>query len=288
MTFDVAMLLLFACPLLLAAYGETIVQKSGLLNIGLEGTMLMGAFVGVSVAIPSGNPWLGLLAGTGAGLALTLITALFSIKLVADQVVVGTAVTLLSLGLTSTLFRAQYGSSGQLLTVPSLPKVGGFDPVMVGAVILMPVLGFLLARTRWGLALRACGEYPAAADAQGYSVSRLRFQAMAIGGLLGGLAGAYLSIGVAGSFAENMTQGRGFVALAMVTFGRWKPWAVCLACLLIGYLESLQFVFQGMGIAIPYQLLLALPYLAALAVLVVAGKGALPPAALGLPYRRGR
>jgi len=285
---DWAALVLFAMPVLLAALGETVVQRAGLIHIGLEGAMLLAAFVGVAVAIPTGNPWLGLGAGVLAGMMLALVGGWFSIKLAADQVVVGTAATLLALGLTSTLFRAQYGASGELIVVPPIPKAYGIDAIIVLGVLLVPLLQFLLFKTRWGLATRACGEAPQAADAHGFSVDRLRFIAIAIGGALGGLAGAYLSLGVAGSFAENMTKGRGFVAIAMVTFGRWKPWQTALACLLIGFMESLQFEFQSRGIQVPYQLLLAAPYVVALLVLVFVGKGAIAPAALAQPYRRGK
>jgi ABC-type uncharacterized transport system permease subunit len=282
---DPILVLLYASPLLLAAYGEIVVEKSGVINIGLEGTMLMGAFAGAMTALQSGNVWLGLAAGLIAGLILTLLTAWFSISLGADQVVVGTAATLLALGLSSTLFRAQFGQSGQLMSLPTVPKLGSVDLVMLLTILLAPVLTIALWRSRWGLALRACGEYPNAADSAGWSVPRLRYQAMALGGALGGLAGAYLSLGVAGSFVENMTGGRGFIAIAMVTFGRWRPWWVFAACLFMGTLEALQFVAQGRNVAIPHQLLLALPYAAALFVLFASGKGSKAPAALGLPYR---
>lgn len=283
---EVASLLVYSAPVALAALGETVNQKGGSLNIGIEGTMLAGCFFGMATSLSTGSPWLGVLAGTGVGIALTLLQALFVLKLAIDQVVVGTAINLLALGLTSTLFRSQYGDSGKLLSVPEIPKFWGIDVVILLLLMLAPLTAWLISRSRWGLALRAAGEYPNAAEAAGYSVLKLRLQAMLIGGALAGLAGAYLSLGIAGSFATNMTAGRGFVAIAMVTFGRWKPMWVFGACLLVGYADSLQYVFQSKGIGVPFQLLLALPYILALLVLVGVGRGSAAPAALGKPFQR--
>jgi ABC-type uncharacterized transport system permease subunit len=279
-------LLIFAAPIALAALGETVGQRAGIINIGLEGVMLLAAFAGAMVALQTGSPAVGLVAGTAAGLALTMAFAWFSIRLAVDQIVVGTALNLLALGLTNTLFRKQFGQSGQLLSVPTLPRWEGVDAVIVLMLVLVPLVSWLMHRTNWGLSIRAVGENPVAVEAAGFSVPRLRFGAMAISGTLAGLAGAYLAIGVTGSFAENMTAGRGFVAIAMVTFGRWKPWYVFAASLLIGYAESLQFTLQARGSAVPYQLLLAMPYVLALLVLVFVGRSSPAPAALTVPYRR--
>lgn len=283
---DFAALLVFAAPVGLAALGECINQRGGTLNIGLEGTMLGAAYFGMLTSSATGSPWIGLLVGIAVGVACSLIQAFFVLKIAADQVVVGTALNLLALGLTSTLFRARFGSSGQLLSVPQVPKVMGIDAVIVVMILLAATTGWLLFRTKWGLALRATGEYPEAVAAAGFSVSRLRLTALTIAGALGGLGGAYLSLGISGSFAENMTAGRGFVAIAMVTFGRWKPTWVFAASLLVGYAESLQFVFQSKGWHVPFQLLIAAPYVLALLVLVGFGRGSAAPAALGKPYRR--
>lgn len=276
----------FAVPVALAAIGEVIGQRSGVINIGLEGTMLGAAFSGAYVGVKTGNPWLGLLAGLLAGMVLSLLQGWFVVRQGADQVVVGTAINLFALGATGTLFRNEFGQSGQLLTLPSIPRWSSLDVIMVLALVLAPLLWFALRRTRWGLFVRAAGEYPKAAEAEGFRVDRLRFGAMAIGGVLAGLGGAYLSLGLAGSFAENMTAGRGFVAIALVTFGRWNPIWVILAAMLMGYLDLLQFKMQAIGSSVPFQLLLALPYVVALVVLVIAGKGTRAPAALGQPYRR--
>ena len=278
---DLMPILIFATPVAFAALGETVGQKSGVIYIGIEGSMLTSAYFAMVVSQQTHSAYLGLAAGAAAGLMLTLLFSWFAISLVADQVVVGTAINLLALGLTSTLFRARYGSSGQLISVPTLPSWHQWDLPIVAMILLAPLLWFLIQNTQWGLAVRACGEYPPAVGASGQSVQRLRYQSMIIAGLMAGIAGSYLSVGISGSFAENMTQGRGFVAIAMVTFGRWNPIWVLVASLLIGYADSLQFTLQARGWNVPFQLFLALPYLLALLVLVAVGNGGRTPNALG-------
>jgi ABC-type uncharacterized transport system permease subunit len=189
---------------------------------------------------------------------------------------------------TGTLFRSKFGQSGQLLSVPRIEAFHGVDPLMVFMILSVPLLWYILRKTAWGLAVRACGEYPKAVDAAGFSVTSLRLQSLLVGAVYSGLAGSYLSLVIAGSFAENMTAGRGFVAIAMVTFGRWKPQFAFLAALLIGCAESLQYKFQTFGWKVPYQLMIALPYVVALLVLVIVGKGVAAPGALALPYRKER
>ena len=277
----------YAAPVAFGALGETVNQRAGSLNIGLEGQMLLAAFVGAMVALDAGNPWLGVLAGTASAVVFGLILSQFVLNWASDQVVVGAAANLFALGLTGTLYRARFGQSGSLLNVPTLPKFGpGLDALLVVLLIAAPLLAWLIVRTKWGLALRAAGDTPKAVEAAGFSVLSLRRQAWLIGSVFAGLAGSYLALGIAGSFAENMTAGRGFVAIAMVTFGRWKPMWALAAALLIGFAEGLQFRFQSLGLDLPFQLFIALPYLLALAVLVLVGKGAATPAALGVPYRR--
>jgi general nucleoside transport system permease protein len=277
---DIAMLLVFSAPIALAAIGETISQRSGMLNIGLEGDMLCGAFFAMLVTQITGSPWVGLCAGSVTGLLLALLQGWFTIQLAADQVVVGAAANLLAIGVTGTWFRERFGQSGQLISVPRLPSFFGIDTVLICMLFSVPVVWLVLQRTGWGLALRAAGEFPKAVESAGYSVKRLRMEGLVLSGLFGGLGGAYLAVGIAGSFAENMTAG--------LTFGRWNPWFVVGAALIVGYAESLQFSLQARGIALPHQLLLAMPYLIALAVLVVAGKGTLAPRFLGTAYRRER
>ena len=280
--------LMYATPLALAALGETVVQKAGVIHIGIEGTMLAGAFFAMLATLATGSPWVGLGVGVLVGVTLALVSGAFALTLTVDQVVVGTAVNLLALGLTRTLFAMRFGASGELLSVQKVPSWQGLDAVMVVAVLLAVATHGVLFRTSWGLALRAAGEYPQAAEAAGFSVLRLRYAALVFGGAMAGLGGAYLSLGIAGSFADNMTAGRGFLAIAMVTFGRWKPVPVLGACLLLGWLDGLQFTFQAKGVQLPFQLFLALPYVAALLVLAGMGRGAHAPAALAIPFRRAR
>ena len=279
-------LLQYSAPVALAAMGEVVTQKGGIINIGLEGSMLVASFFAMLACYTTHSPWIGLSAGILAALVITIIFGVFTIYLAADQVVVGTAINLLALGVTGTLFRSKFGQSGQLLSIPKINGLHGVDPLMVFMLLSVPALWLILRKTAWGLAVRACGEYPKSVDAAGFSVSRLRLQSLLVGGLYAGLSGSYLTLVVTGSFAENMTAGRGFVAIAMVTFGRWKPQFAFLAALLIGAAESLQYKFQTYGWKVPFQLMIALPYVVALVVLVIVGRGAASPGALGQPYRK--
>ncbi|MBX3096005.1 MAG: ABC transporter permease [Fimbriimonadaceae bacterium] len=276
----------YATPLVWAALGETIGQRAGVINIGLEGMMLAAAYAAAVVALGPGGIGAGLLIGACVGLLLAALQAAFTIRGGHDQVVVGTAINLLALGITNTLFRQQFGASGELIRLPTIPLwMGAIDFVVVLGLIAVVATGYGLQKTKWGLALRAAGEYPPAVESGGFSVNRLRWQAALTSGAMAGVAGAYLSIGVAGSFAEGMTSGKGFVAIAMVTFGRWKPAWVYAASVFVGLTDLLQYALQGRS-GIPFQFLVALPYVAALAVLIVMGRGTRVPAALGLPYRK--
>jgi general nucleoside transport system permease protein len=279
-------LLRYSAPIAFAAGGECVGQRSGIINVGLEGMMLTACFTSTMTALKLGSPLVGMAVGAATGLVLALIFAWFVVRLAVDQIVAGTALNLLALGVTNTLFRASFGQTGKLMSVPTLPQFFGLDAGLLLLLLCIPLLAYGLFRTNWGLAIRAVGENPIAAEAAGFSVLKLRFGATAIAGTLAGLAGAYLALGVNGSFAENMTAGRGFVAIAMVTFGRWRPMYVLAACLLIGLAETMQFEFQARGSAVPAELLIALPYVLALVVLVIVGKGSAAPAALARPYRR--
>lgn len=280
-------LLRAAAPIALGALGETVNQRAGVINIGLEGMMLTGGFCAMLVTRQTGNPWWGLLAGIAAGLVMAVVSAWFILEQAVDQVVVGTAINLAALGITGTLYRQIFGQSGQLLSLLGLPRGPfGIDPVLIFLVFATVALVYLLFKSRWGLALRAAGEYPDAVQANGFSVLRIRWQAHLIGGAFAGLAGAYLCVGVVNSFAENFTNGRGFIALAMVTFGRFHPVWTFAASLVIVFADIFQFQLQARGIQVPPQLFLALPYLIALGVLVVVGKGVRVPQALAVPFRR--
>jgi simple sugar transport system permease protein len=286
-----------ATPLALAALGEVLVERAGLINIGLEGAILAGAF-GALVGASAGGVDAGYAGAIAGGLAVAALFALFVVVLKADQIITGTALTLLGMGVTGTLYGALYGSRGAALTLPtsapwpipglaSLPVVGtalfAQPPITYVAYLLAPALAWWLARTHAGLALRAIGERPDAAEAAGIPVDRVRVLAVLAGGVLGGLAGGTLVLAQAGTFAENMSAGRGFIAIAIVVLGRWRPLGVALAALLFGGASALQFAFQAMGWAAPYQLFLVMPYALTLAALAGAVGRARAPAALGRP-----
>ncbi len=284
-----AAMLSLGTPLAIAAAGEAVLERTGVLNIGLEGMMLAGAFAGFVVCHSTGDPWMGI----GAGIVVSTLLAILSSALVlayaVDQVVVGTGINLLSLGATGSLFVSQFGTTGELVAVRTVPKFGGnwaLNPIMLIGVAIVTFAWFSLARTRWGLAARACGESPEAAVAAGFSPLRVRFQAMLFAGATAGLAGAYLSLAQTNSFAENMTAGRGFVVIAAVTFGRWMPLGASFACLFIALAYGVQFLSKAKDLPIPYQLFDALPYILALVVLWGVGRGSAAPAKLGIPYRR--
>jgi simple sugar transport system permease protein len=287
-----------ATPLALAALGEVLVERVGLINIGLEGAILAGAF-GALVGATAGGVGAGYAGAVMGGLVVAALFALCVVALRADQVITGTALTLLSMGATGTLYRALFGSSGAALSLPtsaplaipglsSLPVVGAAlfaqPPITYLAYLLAPTLAWWLGRTHAGLALRAIGERPEAAAAAGIPVNRLRVLAVLVGGALGGLAGGTLVLAQAGTFAENMSAGRGFIAIAIVVLGRWRPLGVALGALAFGAASALQFAFQAMGWSAPYQLFLVTPYLLTLAALAGAVGRARAPAALGKPF----
>lgn len=282
-----------ATPLALAALGEVVVERGGILNIGLEGVILVGAF-GALVGATSGGIIGGYAAAIACGVFLACFFGLFAIAFRADQIITGTAVTLLAVGLTGTLYRGLYGTIGAALSIPtsgprpipllsSLPVVGlGFfhQPIVTYlAYGCVPAVWWWMFRTHGGLALRAIGEAPAAAAAAGVRVDRARWLAIAFGGAMGGLAGGTLVLAQAGTFAEGMSAGRGFIAIAIVVVGRWNPLGVALAALMFGAASALQFLLQALGLALPYQLFLALPYVLTLAALAgVAGRVRAPAA----------
>ena len=280
-------------PLLLAALGEVVVERSGVINIGLEGVMLAGAFGSLLGATHAGigGAYAGAIAG---GVLVALLFALFAVWVRADQIITGTAITLLALGLTGTLYRAIYGVTGAALSIPttgpiaipvlsSMPWIGkalfAQTPVTYVAYILVPLVWWMMYRTHAGLALRAVGEAPLAAQVAGVAVRRVRLAAIGFGGALGGLAGGSLVVAQAGTFAEGMSAGRGFIAIAIVVLGRWHPVGVAAAALLFGVASALQFLLQALGLAIPYQAFLALPSVLTLAALAgVAGRVRAPAA----------
>jgi simple sugar transport system permease protein len=297
----VAATLRWATPLAFAALGGIFSERSGVVNIGLEGMMLAGAFFGILASAASGSWVVGLGAALLAGAGLALVHAFFSINLRADQIVSGTAINFLALGLTGYLFRSLYGSEGTPadisripnLALPALREVPFVGDVLAGLslmVWLVPVLlvatWAVLFKTAAGLRLRAVGEHPRAADTVGVSVAHVRYAGVVVSGMLAALGGAYLSIGFVGSFNENMTAGRGFIALAAVIFGSWRPFGAFGACLLFGFASALAQRLQSEA-DISANLLSTLPYVLTLVALVGLIGRSRPPAALGRPYVKG-
>ena len=286
-----------ATPLAWAALGETVSERAGVINIGLEGSIIAGALGATIAAGAIGAGTLGVAggfaAGALAGLVVAALFALFTVGLRADQIITGTAMTLLALGLTGTLYRTVYGAGGVALTTPTaeiyavpwlsdLPLIGRAlfaQPLVTYALYaIAPLLAWWMQRTHAGLALRAAGEYPEAAIAAGVSPRRVQAIAVLFAGAMAGVAGATLVLAQAGTFAEEMSAGRGFIAIAIVVLGRWRPLGVAAAALLFGAATSLQTLFQAMGWSgIPYQLFLAVPYLLTLVVLAVTGRRAPAP-----------
>lgn len=284
-----------ATPLIFAALGGMFSERSGVINIALEGLMLAGAFVGAVVTYELNNPYIGFLAALIAGALTALIFAVAVIKFEADQVVAGFAINILMLGLPAVISSRIYDSAGSTQQIAQeflLPDYyNRLSIASILAFILVPVCWYVLYKTPFGLRIRATGENPAAADAAGVNVVRLRYTAVMISGVLAAAGGAYLSIGQSSLFTRGMTAGRGFIALAALILAKWKPLPVLFACLFFGFTEALAIQFQGVvklpsGEDIPVQFIQMIPYV--LTIIVLAGFIGLSraPKALGIPYRK--
>jgi general nucleoside transport system permease protein len=284
-----------ATPLLFAATGETVTERSGVINLGIEGTMLAGALA-ATLGAAAWGPWAGMGCAVLAGMFLAAIFALLAIGARADQIIAGMAITLAAIGLTGTIYRQAFGAVGAGLSIPTfaaypLPGLSGIpvlgpaffhQPVPTYlAVGALPIVWWILFRTRVGLALRATGEAADMARAAGVRAGLIRAGATVVGGGFAGLGGATLVLAQVGTFAERMTAGRGYLAIAIVVLGRWHPAGVALAALLFGLVTALQFLFQALGVRAPYQLFLILPYLLILLALAGAVGRVRPPADLG-------
>ena len=284
-----------ATPLVLAATGETITERSGVINLGLEGTMLAGALA-ATLGATAWGPWSGVGCAIGAGMLLAARCALLAVGARADQIITGTAITLAAVGLTGTIYRQAYGSGGAGLSIPTLNSVAipGLSQIPVLgpalfdqpaptylALLGIPLVWWVLFRTRLGLALRATGEGAAMARAAGVRTRLIRSGATILGGGFAGLGGASLVLAQVGSFTEGMTAGRGYVAIAIVVLGRWHPGGIALGALLFGVATALQFLLQTLGLDAPYQLFLMLPYLLTLLALAGAVRRVRAPADLG-------
>jgi len=279
-----------ATPLVLAALGGLFSERAGVINIALEGIMLAGAFAAAAMTYATGSPWVGVMSGMAAGLLIAAIHAVACIRYRADQVVSGTAINILMFGVPGFLSGALFLSSG---STPQLPKEQLIpNAPMALAALLVPLTWYVLYRTPFGLRLRSVGENPAAADAAGVSVASIRYAAVLLSGVLAGIGGAYLSIGQSSLFTRNMTSGRGFIALAALIFGKWRPVQTMLACLLFGFTEAVSIQMQGVvklpsGEDIPVQFIQIVPYVLTIVVLAGFIGQSRPPRALGVPYEKG-
>jgi general nucleoside transport system permease protein len=273
-----------ATPLVFAALGETVTERAGVLNLGVEGMMIMGAVGGFGGAYLSGNPWVGVIVSIVAGMFMALLFGVLTLKLLANQVATGLALTLLGLGLSALLGESFVGQPGV-----KLPTISGIDPLIPFSIVMVGVVSWLLFRSKAGLIVRAVGNSHASAHALGYNVIVVRFLCVLFGGAMSGLAGGYLSLVYTPQWVENMTAGKGWIALALVVFASWLPLRVLAGAYLFGTMSILSFVFQAMSLGIPSQLLSSLPYLGTiLALVVISGNKALTrrntPASLGQPF----
>jgi simple sugar transport system permease protein len=283
-------------PLLAACLAGLWSERSGVIDIGLEGKMLVAAFAAAAAAYATDSAWLGLLAGIGASIVFALIHGFASISQRGNQIVSGVAINMLAAGLTAIVGNAWYGQGGR---TPPLEGAQRFHEVLLGhsapvfiALLAVPVTWFVLGHTRFGLRLRAVGENPAAVDTAGISVTGLRYAAVVIAGILCGLAGAYLSVGQSAGFLPNMTAGKGFIALAALIFAKWRAWPALGACFLFGLLDAVAIRLQGIALPgigeVPVQAIQALPYLMTVILLAGVIGRAIPPRAAGVPYVKER
>ncbi len=292
-----------ATPLILASLGEAVAERAGLLNVGIEGMMALGAISGFLVAFWSGSSSIGFSASILTGGLAGLLFGLLTVVRGADQIVTGIVLNILALGLASFAYQRAFASAKDVpqlyltspLRVPwlsTLPVIGkplfAQAPIVYLAYLLVPLFWLLLERSRWGLHVRAVGENPEAVDSAGIDVWHVRLQAIAIGGAMAGLAGATIAVAQVGAYVDGMIAGRGFIVLAIVVFGGWRPGRVALASLLFGAADALQLRLQVSGIGLPNQLLIGLPYLLTIVVVALVARRAGYPAAINRPYLRRR
>ena len=295
-----AQTLVTATPLTLAALGGILCERSGVVNIALEGIMLTGAFVGFGIALATGNIWLGVLAAVVSGMLIASLHAALSISLLVDQIVSGMVINILAVGITGVFYRTyvEQSTTAGPGTLPhwNIPLLSGipvlgrifFQNQFVTYAMLVAVIAvwFLVFKTRWGLRTRACGEHPAAAETAGINVYRVRYVNVIASGALAGLGGAYFSLQQIGNFLPNMTGGRGFIALAAMIFGKWNPFGAFGASQLFAFSDAVGSRLQIAGVNLPIQFLGMIPYLVTIVVLAGAMGRALAPAAVGKPYRK--
>ena len=287
--------------LIVPSLGEAISERAGVMNIGVEGYMLMGAITSYLMTFITGSLLFGITMGISAGMVFSLIHAYLSISLKTNQIINGVAIWLVSVALSSYIFR-RADISGEIedfsaIDIPVLCDIPIVGPILVQqnvlfylAILLVAVFAFVMYHTRFGIIVRATGENPLAVDMAGYSVPKIRYLSVLICGAMSGLGGSYLTLAVLNRFSENMTAGRGFIALCIVIFGRWNPWGILGGSFLFAFVDAFQMHLQVIGIPVPYPLLLMLPYVVTIVVIVgISGvvRKVLPPRKLGQPYIRG-
>ncbi|MGO4573115.1 ABC transporter permease [Microvirga sp. 2TAF3] len=283
-------------PLLAACLAGLWSEKSGVVDIGLEGKMLVAAFAAAAAAYAFDSAWIGLVAGIGASVAFALIHGFAAISQRGNQIVSGVAINMLAAGLTAIVGNAWYGQGGRTPPLEGAQRFGDFflghSALVYLALLAVPVTWFVLARTRFGLRLRAVGENPAAVDTAGISVTGLRYTAVIIGGVLCGLGGTYLAVSQSAGFLPNMTAGKGFIALAALIFAKWRAWPALGTCFLFGMLDAISIRLQGISLPgigeVPVQAIQALPYLMTVILLAGVIGTAIPPRASGVPYVKER
>jgi general nucleoside transport system permease protein len=287
-----------ATPLIFATLGELFCERAGILNLGIEGIMFLGAFAGFTAASLTGSLWLGLLGAIICGMLAGLLLSLFAVRLGVNQHVSGLGITLLATALSLFLFRVIFKENQNLPSVVPFQQINVFanQPILHEifsqylltyiAIAIIPVVWFIIFRTNYGLKIRSVGDNPEATDAAGINVYRLRTSALVIGGALMAIGGAFLSIAQLGKFTFGIIEGRGWVCIALIIFGNWQPIKVLWGALLFGGVQALQSRLQITGIKLPYELFLALPYIVTILALTLAGRNASYPAALLKPYRR--
>lgn len=287
-----------ATPLIFGTLGELFSEKAGILNLGIEGTMFFGAFLGFWVAGSTDSLWAGVLAAALGGALAGLLMGLLSVNLGVNQHVAGLGITLLLTGLSLFAFRLVYGEPRLPPSIDPFSRISPLEGVPVlgpladqylltyAAILLVPIVWWLLNRTHFGLQIRAVGENPEAVDAAGVDVFRLRNSALMLGGALMAVGGAFLSLAQLGAFTFGIVAGRGWVCIALIIFGNWQPFKVLLGALLFGGVFALQLRLQTLGAQLPYETFLALPYIVTIIALVIGGRGATVPGALLKPYRR--
>ncbi len=292
--------LLYSTPMIFGALGGVLSERSGVVNIGIEGMMTFGAFAGAAAGYYSGNPWVGVLCAAAAGGILALLHAVAAISCQADQTISGVAINLLGPALA--VFFCRQAFDGATMSYPvenKLPKMMGsgvegmmanlnVDVVVLVALLFAVAMWFVLYRTKWGLRVLAVGENPAAADTLGINVYKIRYACVILSGILAGIGGATVTLGIVAQFTQTSIAGQGFIALAAVIFGKWKPLGAYKACLIFGFSQALTVVLGGGALAVPTEILAMLPYVLTIIILILFIGKSVAPKADGVPYVKGK